>query len=230
VPITDLTVAPTMQAVRMSSEPAALPDRPQLPAERPMTDALSSSPIIAGYDGSPAAEAALRFAKGLAATAADEVIAAAVYQTVPYVLAVGASDAADAEITVALRAEALEVLEGLRDDDVRKEAVPGDSPAEGLHRLARRRQARLIAVGVTHRAAIGRLLVGGVGDRLLHGASCPVAVVPAGWDGQGFATVGVGFDGRPSPGPPSGPRTTWRRDWAPGSRSSASTSPRCTSG
>ena len=162
-----------------------------------MTDVPSSSPIIVGYDGSPAAEAALRFAKALGATAGDEVVATAVHQTVPHLFAVGASAAADAEIAAALRAEALEVLQGLRDDDVRKEAVAGDSPAEGLHRLAQLRHAGLIAVGVTHRAALGRLLVGGVGDRLLHGASCPVAVVPAGWDGQGFSTVGVGFDGRP---------------------------------
>ena len=162
-----------------------------------MTDVPSSSPVIVGYDGSPAAGAALRFAKTLAAPAGDEVIAAAVHRTVPSVFAVGASAAADAEITAALRADALEVLRGIRDDDVRKEAIPGDSPAEGPHRLARRRHARLIAVGVTHRAALGRLLVGGVGDRLFHGASCPVAVVPAGWDGQEFATVGVGFDGRP---------------------------------
>jgi nucleotide-binding universal stress UspA family protein len=162
-----------------------------------MTDVPPSSPIIVGYDGSPAAGAALRFAKALGATAGDEVIAAAVHPAVPPVFSLGASAGADAEMTEALRAEALEVLHRLRDEDVRTEAVAGDSPAEGLHRLAQLRHAGLIAVGVTHRAALGRLLVGGVGDRLLHGASCPVAVVPAGWDGQGFSTVGVGFDGRP---------------------------------
>jgi nucleotide-binding universal stress UspA family protein len=87
------------------------------------------------------------------------------------------------------------VLEGVGETGVRTEAVAGDSPAQGLHRLAEELDAALVSVGVTHRGAIGRLLVGGVGDRLLHGAPCPVAVVPAGWDGA-VASVGVAFDGR----------------------------------
>jgi nucleotide-binding universal stress UspA family protein len=132
----------------------------------------------------------------VASPTGDGVVAATVHPTAPRVFGKGSSPAADAELAAALRGDALEVLQGLGDEEVRREAVPGSSPAEGLHRLARQLEAQLVAVGVTHRAALGRLLVGGVADRLLHGAPCPVAVVPAGWDGPGLATVGVGFDGR----------------------------------
>ena len=52
-------------------------------------------------------------------------------------------------------------------------------------------------VGSSHRSAIGRILVGGTGERLLSGASAPVAVAPAGYatPGAGIQTVGCGFDG-----------------------------------
>jgi nucleotide-binding universal stress UspA family protein len=157
----------------------------------------SSGPFVVGYDASPASAAALRLTRTLAAAAGAEVLVATVHRTIPRVLAPGASPVTDEALEDALRAEALQVLDGVPGDDVRREAVPGDSPAEGLHRLAVRERAELIAVGVTHRGAIGRLLVGSVGDRLLHGAPCPVAVVPGGWPGDAAGTVGVAFDGRP---------------------------------
>ena len=157
--------------------------------------ATSPGPFVAGYDGSMASRAAVRFAKALRAGGDGQIVAATVYRD-PHGLRALTSAEARAAMTAALRDEAAAVLEGLDDEEVRKEPVPGDSPAEGLHRLAVGEQAQLVAVGVTHRSALGRLLVGGVGDRLLHGAPCPVAVVPDGWDGRPLARVGVAFDGR----------------------------------
>jgi nucleotide-binding universal stress UspA family protein len=159
-------------------------------------DPSTRRPYLAGYDGSPAAAAAVRFARLLASAGGDEVVVATVYRTIPRVLG-GGSAAAGAALTEALREDAERMLEAVAGTGIRPEAVAGDSPAQGLHRLAEELGAALVAVGVTHRGAIGRLLVGGVGDRLLHGAPCPVAVVPAGWDGAAVASVGVAFDGRP---------------------------------
>ncbi len=156
----------------------------------------ASRPYLAGYDGSPAAGAAVRFAKVLAAPGGEQVVAVMVHPVLPHVLGKGSSAAADAALEDALREDAARVLAGLVDEGVRREVVAGESPAQGLHRLAEDQDAALVAVGVTHRGAIGRLLVGGVGDRLLHGAPCPVAVVPSGWDEPAPATVGVAFDGR----------------------------------
>jgi nucleotide-binding universal stress UspA family protein len=55
-------------------------------------------------------------------------------------------------------------------------------------------------IGTTHRGAIGRVVPGSVGDRLLHGAPCAVSIAPRGFaraEHFGFGLVGVGFDGRP---------------------------------
>jgi nucleotide-binding universal stress UspA family protein len=153
--------------------------------------------LIAGYDGSDAAAAAVRFARMLATATGGDVVAAAVHPPVPYVYAPGASTAADAELTAELREDARRRLETIPDDDVERVVVAAHSPAEGLHRLAEERRAALIAVGATHRGTLGRLLPGGVGDRLLHGSPSPVAVVPATWTERPCRTIAVGYDGRP---------------------------------
>ena len=71
------------------------------------------------------------------------------------------------------------------------------SPETHRHALAEAEGATLIVVGSSHRSAIGRILVGGTGERLLSGAPAPVAVAPAGYaaPGAGIRTVGCGFDG-----------------------------------
>jgi nucleotide-binding universal stress UspA family protein len=71
------------------------------------------------------------------------------------------------------------------------------SPARGLNDLAERRGEDLIVVGSTSRGPFGRALIGSTGERLLHGAPCPVAVAPR---GQGerpdeIGVVGVAYGG-----------------------------------
>ena len=63
----------------------------------------------------------------------------------------------------------------------RLQLISEQSPAAGLHGLAEREQAALMVVGSSHRSNIGRILVGGTAERLLTGASVPVAVAPAGY-------------------------------------------------
>jgi nucleotide-binding universal stress UspA family protein len=72
----------------------------------------------------------------------------------------------------------------------RMQLLAEGSSAAGLHALADREGAALIVVGSSHRSRIGRILVGGTGERLLSGASAPVAiaqsplvVLPRGADG-----------------------------------------------
>ncbi len=71
------------------------------------------------------------------------------------------------------------------------------SPAAGLQALAQREHAGLIVIGSSDRSGIGRIFVGGTGERLLSGAPAPVAVAPAGFSaaGGGVRLVGCGFDG-----------------------------------
>jgi nucleotide-binding universal stress UspA family protein len=133
---------------------------------------------IAAYDGSGAASNAVRFAVELARAEQAEVIAAHVH-------APGERDAGAA------------LLHDLDIDGVaRKELVAG-SPAHALHDLSVERGASLVSVGVTHHEHLGRLVHGSVGAKLLHGAPCPVAAVPADVAVDEIRMIGVAYDGGP---------------------------------
>ena len=68
------------------------------------------------------------------------------------------------------------------------------SAARALHEAAEERDAGLLVVGSTNRGAAGRVLVGSTAGRLMHGAPCPIAIVPHGWQaGAGLNTLGVAF-------------------------------------
>ena len=68
------------------------------------------------------------------------------------------------------------------------------SAARALHEAAEERDAGLLVVGSTDRGAVGRVLVGSTAERLMHGAPCPIAIVPHGWQaGAGLNTLGVAF-------------------------------------
>lgn len=73
-----------------------------------------------------------------------------------------------------------------------------DPPARGLQRLAEEIEPGMIVLGSTHRGKVGRVLVGSVAERLLHGSPCPVVVAPRGFAGppiEQFRMIGVGYDG-----------------------------------
>jgi nucleotide-binding universal stress UspA family protein len=105
-----------------------------------------------------------------------------------------------AEYEATLREAALEGLERtaepLRADlEVTVHAVPRYSAVRGLHDAAIDLDAALLVVGSSHRGRLGRVMPGGVGERLLHGAPCAVALAPRGFDdgGRRIARVGVAF-------------------------------------
>lgn len=78
--------------------------------------------------------------------------------------------------------------------------VADRSPASALQKAAEKDDAAAIVIGSSHRGALGRVFPGGVAQRLLSGAPCPVAVAPAGFASRQpkrLGTIGVGFDGSP---------------------------------
>lgn len=110
-------------------------------------------------------------------------------------------DPADPEL-VRVRAEARESLlelagaEGLDVADAR--VIPGNFPARELQRVSEEPETGLVVVGSTARGPLGRLLLGGVGERLLSGGACPVAVAPRGYgerEASPLRCIGVGLDG-----------------------------------
>jgi nucleotide-binding universal stress UspA family protein len=87
------------------------------------------------------------------------------------------------------------------------QVVACNSVHHGLQQVADAESAVAIVVGSSHRGPVGRIAPGSVAERLLHGASCPVAVAPRGYSTQAFAgiqRVGVGY----TPGPEAGEALT----------------------
>jgi nucleotide-binding universal stress UspA family protein len=74
-------------------------------------------------------------------------------------------------------------------------ALAGPSAAHVLHDLAEERGAGLLVLGSSHHGALGRIALGSTADRLLHGASCPVAIAPVGFAERmrGVDRVGAAF-------------------------------------
>lgn len=152
---------------------------------------------LVGYDGGEAAADAVRFTTRLAESAVALVVAVNAYPVAPHIIGKGAADEPERELTEESHAAALRTLEALeRHPLVQLLAVPG-SPAAALVGRAEETGAELLAVGATHRRAIGRLLAGSVADQLLHGAPCPVLVVPEGAADRPIESVAVAYDGGP---------------------------------
>lgn len=138
-----------------------------------MTERIANH-IVAGVDGSSRAAEAAAFAVYLARALGGRVTLAAGYVHDP--------------VHPGGRREASErALDGLaaahRDAGVHLTtlAIPVASPVLALQELARRQAATLLVVGESHVGEAGRVFPGSTAERLVHGAPCPVVVVPAGW-------------------------------------------------
>ena len=89
-------------------------------------------------------------------------------------------------------------LARLRDDTgVETTSASGRSVPQALHELATNRDARLLVVGSTNRAATGRALPGSTAERMLAGSPCPVALAPHGYRRAPVRTIAVGFADTP---------------------------------
>jgi nucleotide-binding universal stress UspA family protein len=155
------------------------------------------SEILVGFDDTARADDALAFATRVARTTGASLRLVAVY---PYDdLGTEAADAGlrdylqeDADAALAAAAASVDGV-----DIAATEAIADVSPSRALHAAAERCGAALVVVGSTHRGRIGRVLPGSTGERLLHGSSSAVAIVPRGHakDPGQIATVGAGYDG-----------------------------------
>jgi nucleotide-binding universal stress UspA family protein len=83
-------------------------------------------------------------------------------------------------------------------EDATAEVIAGNFARRELQHITERPDTGLIVVGSSTRGPIGRLLIGGVGERLLAGAASPVAIAPRGYNDMApdrLAQIGVGVDG-----------------------------------
>jgi nucleotide-binding universal stress UspA family protein len=156
-------------------------------------------PILVGYDSRTGDRAALEF--GIAAaefTGARLIIGSA------HASAAALGPASQGFVEEQLPDGAGESLDHLHTElrgagiEAECRALPGTSAARALHEAAEEFGAGLVVVGSTDRGGAGRVLPGSTAQRLMHGAPCPIAVVPCGWTrGGGLHTIGVAYVGTP---------------------------------
>src|SRR4051794_9572908 len=143
--------------------------------------------ILIGIDGSDRSQDAVAFGRSLALAAGAPVILSTAHPADPR------QPRLDGHVAdVGLREEAERMLGraslSLVDvDDVELRPLAEHSAAKALHELAEETDAGIIVVGSSHVGRLGRVLPGSTAERLLHGAPCPVAVVPVGFATRGLA-------------------------------------------
>jgi nucleotide-binding universal stress UspA family protein len=142
--------------------------------------------ILIGVDGSDRSEDAIAFGRSLALAAGAPVILSTAHPAEPrqprldgYVADEGLREAA--ERMLGRLALALADVE-----DLELRPLAGHSSAHVLQASAEQDGAGLIVVGSSHVGRLGRVLPGSTAERLLHGAPCPVAVVPVGFRERGL--------------------------------------------
>jgi len=151
-----------------------------------------SKPIIVGYDPMTSDRAPINFG-----------VAAARFTGAPLIVASAsaAGDRPDAgQQDEDLVVDASEALDQAR-RELEPEGIPVEcrelantSAARALHETSEAEDAGLLVVGSTRRGPVGRVIPGSTAERLMHGAPCPIAIVPPGWEaGAGLKTIGVAF-------------------------------------
>jgi nucleotide-binding universal stress UspA family protein len=154
-----------------------------------------AKPILIGYDAVRGDRAPLEFGLAAAGFTGAPVTVAAVHGTD------GGLGGAGAGIVEEQRAEGPDdSMVHLADElgqqgvDVDCRWLRGTSAARALHEAAEELGAGLLVVGSTERGGVGRVLPGSTAERLMHGAPCPLAVVPRSWRRHGGPRViGVGY-------------------------------------
>jgi nucleotide-binding universal stress UspA family protein len=155
--------------------------------------------IVVGVDGSERSRDALVLASALAQLLGGGLLIAHVhpYRDLASLLSEGEYEGLIREVAESTLAQSGTAVP----DDVEREMrlVEERSPAAGLDRVAQETQASMVVVGSSHRAGLGKVLPGSVGNRLFSGSSVPVAVAPHGYatrtDAPQVAAIGCGFDG-----------------------------------
>jgi nucleotide-binding universal stress UspA family protein len=154
-----------------------------------------AGPIVVGVERSERSRDALALGRRLASAANSRLILVSVYP-------VGARSATleRGAYARALAEEAESAIDWvaapLPGPRPASRAVPCTSIPRGLQEVADTEGALAIVVGPSHRGPLGRILPGSVGERLLRGAPCPVAVAPRGYRDAArgpIASIGVGY-------------------------------------
>lgn len=152
------------------------------------------SGIVVGFDGTEEAYDALQLAERIRTATGAELLLAVVDENAPPIGDAGGYWEYQQNYFAEMARRAVEFL-GHRDFGRR---TASDSAPAALQQVAESDDADLIVLGSTHRGQVGRVLAGSVGERLLGGAPCAIAIAPKGYAGgihPSLGVIGVGYDG-----------------------------------
>ena len=149
--------------------------------------------IVIGFDGSPGSLDALALGRSLATQTECELVVAAVLTRDSAPTTAG-DERAGAKMFDSLFAD---VQRELGETSFTSRELREHSAAGALSALAERESVDALVIGSSHRGPVGRILLGGVGERLLQGGTSPVLVAPRGFAEQDrgpLRTIGIAFD------------------------------------
>jgi nucleotide-binding universal stress UspA family protein len=143
-------------------------------------DPQSRSPIVAAFSPASAAREPLEFGLAASRVTGAPLVIVAVRHGGPLVASRGGqvSEAED-DVTIEHLRTGLS-RRGLRDVEVR--VFEDNTAARGLARAVDELDPELIVLGSTRRGKVGSALLGTTAERVIHSSSCPVAVVPNGYE------------------------------------------------
>ncbi|MGE5747010.1 MAG: universal stress protein [Solirubrobacterales bacterium] len=156
--------------------------------------------VVVGFDAAEQSRDALRLGATLAAAEGAELQVAVVLPRgrAPFEKAIAGGQLAE-QLDEQLFGSAARELEEAQFTPVKLDGgLAGRSAARALYEHAGEQGVDLIVVGSSHRGKLGRVLPGSVGESLLRGAPCAVAVAPRGYaraEHPAIRLIGVAYDG-----------------------------------
>ncbi len=156
-------------------------------------DPHTRAPVVAAFDAAAGVREPVEFGIAAAEVTGAPLIVAVVQQGGPVVRhVVGELDEGDEERSLRhLR----EDLRRRRIADVEIRTFEDRTAARGLARALDELKPALIVLGSSKRSAIGSVFVGTTAERVIHASSCPVAVVPKGYERPegGVKVIGAAY-------------------------------------
>jgi nucleotide-binding universal stress UspA family protein len=156
-------------------------------------DVHRHAPIVAAFSPESAARAPLEFGHMVSRVTGSPLVVAAVKHGGPVVHQIaGSVSEGDVDRTLEHLRLGLD-RRGLRDVEIR--VFEDRTAARGLARALDALAPELIILGSSRRGAVGSVMLGATADRVLHASSCPVAVVPNGYQvpEHRVQVIGVAF-------------------------------------
>ena len=156
------------------------------------------APVIGAFGLSAASREPVEFALAASEVTGAPLIVVHVHRGGPHVTWFG-GDVSDSVGDVRQAVDRLKLDLEHRKATVRVEVVEDRTIGGGLLKAIERFEPQLIVLGSSTRGAVGTVLLGGTAERVIHDASCPVAVVPNGYrrPEQGVRLVGAAFSQTP---------------------------------